>query len=252
MTTKERFRLGDSVVIGSRKSDWYGKIGKVVALYEKGRCGVSYRGEPTRVYKTTSLCLADKRYEALVGTNVDWRKAIKDELTQLNDHGIFINPRNNTKSMSATNRPPEAVKVETTNDDSHVDTGNNLETNTGEPKSTYGKKVSNTSGTGGWTWSLPQEQENNNVTMHTTTMTDDNDSVDQKQNSDTESTMSQEYGHARDYQTTLLIERIEELAGENTILRMQNSKKNRIITILLEDFKSMDIHDAYFPDDQLK
>jgi hypothetical protein len=93
MTTKARFRLGDSVVIGSRKSDWYGKIGKVVILYENGRCGVSYHaGEPVRAYKATSLCRADERYEALIATNSDWRKAIKDELTQLNGHDMFVNP----------------------------------------------------------------------------------------------------------------------------------------------------------------
>jgi hypothetical protein len=83
-------------------------------------------------------------------------------------------------------------------------------------------------------------------------MTDDDGSVDRNSNSGAESTMSQEGRRVSDYQTTLLIERVQELAGENAILRMQNSKKNRIIALLLEDFKSMDIRDAYFPDGQLK
>jgi hypothetical protein len=35
-------------------------------------------------------------------------------------------------------------------------------------------------------------------------------------------------------------------------LRLQNSRKNRIIELLLEDFKVMDIHDVYFSEGQLK
>jgi hypothetical protein len=139
MTTKARFRLGDSVVIDSRKSDWYGKIGKVVAIYENGRCGVSYHGEPVRAYKATSLRHADERYETLIATNSDWRKAIKDALTQLNGHDMFVNPRNNTNSMNASCRHPETVNVETVDDDSSVDTENNFETTTAGLNPDYGK-----------------------------------------------------------------------------------------------------------------
>jgi hypothetical protein len=252
MTTKARFKLGDSVVINSRKSDWYGKIGKVVILYENGRCGVSYRGETVRVYKATSLCCADERYEALIATNSDWRKAIKDELKQLNGHDMFVNPRNTVK-MNASCRHPETVNVETVDDDSSIETDNDFETNTIGPKPDYGKnskKGSTTSETGEWTWT--KEPENNNDTMHTTTMTNDDGSIDQNSNQGTESTMSQEGRRVSDYQTTLLIERVQELAGENAILRMQNSRKNRIIALLMEDFKGMDIRDAYFPDSRLK
>jgi hypothetical protein len=241
MTTKARFKLGESVVINSRKSDWYGKSGKVVVLYENGRFGVSYHaGEPVRAYKATSLCRADERYEALIATNSDWRKAINDELKQLNGHDMFVNPRNNMKSMNASCRHPETVNVETIDDDSSVETEQNFETTTAGLKPDYGKKGSITSETGEWTWT--KEPENNNDTMHTTTMTNDG----------TESTMSQEGRRVSDYQTTLLIECVQELAGENAILCMQNSRKNRIIALLLEDFKSMDIRDAYFPEDRLK
>jgi hypothetical protein len=97
-----------------------------------------------------------------------------------------------------------------------------------------------------------KEPENNNDTMHMTTMTNDDGSIDQNSNQDTESTMSQEGRRVSDYQTTLLIERVQELAGENAILRMQNSRKNKIIALLLEDFKSMDIRDAYFTDGRMK
>jgi hypothetical protein len=83
-------------------------------------------------------------------------------------------------------------------------------------------------------------------------MTNDDGSVDRNPNSGAESTVSQEGRRVSDYQTRFLIERVQELAGENAILRMQNSRKNRIIALLLEDFKSMDIHDAYFPEDRLK
>jgi hypothetical protein len=153
--------------------------------------------------------------------------------------------------MNASCKHP-TVDVETVDDDSSVETGNDFETSTTGLKPDYGKnskKGSTTSETGEWTWT--KEPENNNDTMHTTTMNDDG-SVDQNSNQGTESTMSQEGRRVSDHQTTLLIERVQELAGENAILRMQNSRKNRIIALLLEDFKSMDIRDAYFPDDRLK
>jgi hypothetical protein len=164
----------------------------------------------------------------------------RDELKQLNGHDMFVNPRNNMKSMNASCRHPETVNVETIDDDSSIETEQNFETTTAGLKPDYGKKGSTTSETGEWTWT--KEPENNNDTMHTTTMTNDG----------TESMMLQEGRRVSDYQTTLLIERVQELAGENAILRMQNSRKNRIIALLLEDFKSMDIHEAYFPEDRLK
>jgi hypothetical protein len=200
------------------------------------------------------LCRADERYEALIAINPDWRKAIKDELTQLNGHNMFVNPRNNTKSMNAKCRHPETVNVETVDDDSSVETENNSETTTAGLNPDYGKngkKGSTILETGGWTWT--QESENNNDTMHTTTITDDDSSVDRNPNSGAESSMSQEGRRVPDYQTTLLIERVQGLAEENAILRMQNSRKNKIIlALLLEDFKSMDIRDAYFTDGRMK
>jgi hypothetical protein len=113
MTMKTKFKIGDSIVIGSRKRDWYGKIGKVVALYENERCGVSYRGEQARVYKTTSLSHADKRYEALVSTNSNWQAAIKEEMAQLSEHNMFVNPRNHAKSKNTPCGCPEVIEVET-------------------------------------------------------------------------------------------------------------------------------------------
>jgi hypothetical protein len=66
------------------------------------------------------LCCADERYEALIATNSDWHKAIKDELKQLNGRDMFVNPRNNVKSMNASCRHPETVNVETVDDDSSI------------------------------------------------------------------------------------------------------------------------------------
>jgi hypothetical protein len=88
--------------------------------------------------------------------------------------------------------------------------------------------------------------------MHTTTMTDDDGSANRKPSTDNESMISQESHHVPDHQAKLLVDRIQELAEENAILRLQNSRKNRIIELLLEDFKVMDIHDVYFSEGQLK
>jgi hypothetical protein len=154
MTMKTKFKIGDSIVIGSRKSDWYGKIDKVVALYENERCGISYRGEQARVYKTTSLSHADKRYEVLVSTNSNWQAAIKEEMAQLSEHNMFINPRNHAKLKNTTCGCPEVIEVETVDDNSSIETGNYIEMFTDKTKADHGKKSNSTSERGGWTWTL--------------------------------------------------------------------------------------------------
>jgi hypothetical protein len=254
MTMKTKFKIGDSVVIGSRKSDWYGKIGKVVALYENERFGVSYRGEPARVYKATSLGDADKRYEALVSTNPNWKAALKEEMAQLNEHNMFVNPRNDVKPKNKDCRCSGVVEVGTVDDNSSGETENYIEKFTDKTRAGHGKKSNRTSERGGWTWTLTREMNNNNNddAMHTTNTTDDDDSVNREPNADDESLISQESRHVPDHQTKLLVDRIQELAEENAILRLQNSRKNRIIKLLLEDFKVMDISDAYFSEDRLK
>jgi hypothetical protein len=103
MTTKPRFKIGDSVVVGSRKSDWYGKIGRVVAMYESGRYGVTCYGDPPRAFKMTSLSHADKWYKAQweaqreadrTQSKIDpkWHEKVTHEMARFHDNGWFASP----------------------------------------------------------------------------------------------------------------------------------------------------------------
>jgi hypothetical protein len=248
MTMKMKFQISDSVVIGSRKKDWYGKIGKIVTIYENGRCGVSYHGEPARAYKTTSLCHADKQYEALCEANPNWRDAIKNEMAQMSGQHMFVNPH---KKDACRQQAP--VHVETVDEDSSDESDDEHGT---AADNDHGKKERRTPVPKGWTWTPTQTPVDNNSTKHMTIMTDDDGSIiretSKETNMNVESMKSMEIHHTLDKQVKLLMDRVQKLAEENAILRMQNSKKNRIIEILLEDFKVMDISDAYFPDGRIK
>jgi hypothetical protein len=256
MTTKPRFKVGDSVIVGSRKSEWYGKIGQIITIYDSGRYGVTCHGEPTRAFKTTSLCHADKWYKAAYEArreegrnpcevNSRCNTAMNNEMAKMHDRGFFPSTNTRTVKEREGRRHQEPVIVETVDDDSDEETDGEL-SRIIDDADNYGKSYG----------AKEHRTPNDHATTHTTTMTDDDVSIigdmGNKTTMDVESTLSMEIHRALDKQAKLMMDRVQKLAEENAILRIQSSKKDRIIAILMEDFKVMDINDAYSSDDRIK
>jgi hypothetical protein len=191
----------------------------------------------------TSLSHADKWYKAQceaqreadrTQSKIDpkWHEKVTHEMARLHDSGCFANPNMRTANEND-RRYKEPVIVETVDDDSDEDTDDEFDVINDDPVDSNAKE---------------QNISNEQVTMDTTTMTDD----DTKPNKEMRSFFSMEIHRALDLQERLLMDRVQELAAENAVLRSQNAKKNRIIEILMEDFKVMDINDAYFTDGRIK
>jgi hypothetical protein len=157
-------------------------------------------------------------------------------MANLHDRGFFASPSTRT-AKEKEQRHQDPVFMETIEDDSDDET----EGEDGlEDRAHYGKMKSSKS--------------DDYTTLHTTKMTDDDISIigDMREMTNMETSLPMDLHRAFKQQTKILVNRVQELAEENAILRMQNSKTNRILKILLEDFKGMDICDVYFPDGRLK